>query len=309
MLLGSFCGHYPADQDIWPRIKPSRALPHHLREVLLPRLGSVLASHDRSRNRSATRLGIALRPFQVGDRLSALSFQHLVRAGELMSRIDDAQGQATARIIVLTDPSLDFRSDDAACTKGQTLLGVAGVIEAIHSRQNHAVKFLFSSRQDLRAQLGAISQRRRSREVLYLLSDFLYGKLESDAQLLEQSGLGPCSFFCVRDPLELPESGNRLLRDALRLIPYDEPGSGAQGVSEGVPEGGRFHFSGADYLARLDDELRRYHRVVENGLGLTVSPLGLFALFSCSSSVHDVVRMVSESDLISNHEQVRARRL
>lgn len=305
MLLGSFCGHYPADQTIWPRIKPSRVLPHQLREVLLPRLGNVLASHDRSRNRSAARLGIALRPFQDGDRLSALSWQHLMRTGELMSRIDDAQGQVTARVVVVTEPSLDFRSDDAQCTKGQTLLGVAGVIEAIHNRQNHAVNLLFSSRADLPAHLGSLSQRRRSREVLYLLSDFLYGKLESDARLLEQSGFSACTFFCVRDPLELPETGNRLFHAALRLMPFGDRGAGV----EGAGQAGQQHFSGTDYLGRLNDELRRYHRVVENGLGLSGNPLGLFAVFSCSSSVHDVVRMVSESDLIGNHRQTRVRRV
>jgi hypothetical protein len=306
MQLGSFCAHYPAEQDIWPRIRPSKALPPRLKEVLFPRLGIVLAAQDRSRNRTATRIGIALRPFQRGDRLSALSLPHLMRTGELMSRIDDAQGQVTARIVIVTEPSLDFRSEEAPCSKGQTLLGIAGVVEAIHTRQNHAVNLLFSSRADLAAQLGALAHKRQPGEALYLLSDFLYGTLEADARALSQVGYNKGTFFCVRDPLELPGPENPLFNQMMRLTPYSSPQSGPLATGSGGEDRGA-RFSGQDYLANLDAELRHYHRVVENGTDKGVTATGLFAAFTWNSAIHEVVRMVSRSDMICNNKRARAR--
>ncbi len=297
MQLADFCGLYPRDRNLWHQLQPARALPHTLREVLYPKLGNVLASNDRSRNKAATRMGVSMRPFQRGDRLSALSLSHFMRTDELMSRIDDAQGQLTARLFIVSEESLDFASGEARCTKGQTLLGVAAVLQAVHERQGHGVRLIISERATLKARIQQALRVRRGQDANYVLSDFLNGALISDLEVFHQRGCHGVSFFCVRDPLEWPSPQNPLAHEAHQLTPF---GATDVAPTANVDAAPAQNFSGSTYIDNLQEEIRTYRTKVGQNLGS-------FHGITENNSIHELVRMVGDSYLITDAHNTRRR--
>lgn len=235
-------------------------------------MGYVLSANDRSRNRTSSRLGVSLRPFYAGDRIGALSLSHLMRTDELLTRVDESRGQVQVRIFILTHPSLDFRSDFSTCTKGQVILGLAGIIEALHTRQNQSVRIYFCSRETLKNHLQS---RRRTQAEIYVLSDFLDETLTSDLAVMKDHGINKAAYFCVRDSVESPLAGNPLVT---RISEIEAFVGGEQ----------TRRFSGKTYGENLNKEFQIYQKVCRDS-GSS------FHLFTENDELYSVVQAITNA--------------
>ena len=254
MRFRDFCQNFPVAQEDWPLVRPSKVIPMHWREVLYARMGSILAASDRSRAKSSSRLGVSLRPYQAGDRLATLSLPHMMRADELLSRVDEAPGQFAARIFVITTESLQFRSDYSSCTKGQVALGIAGLIEAVHLRQNQSVRVIYCTREQLETQIVFHLHPQFAGAAVSVVSDFLDKSLEHDLIALKQSNIQTAALYCVRDALEEAVTANPLGDLALEL---DAP-------AQTAPPPARRTFSGKKYVNNLLIERELYERAARD---------------------------------------------
>ena len=276
MKLADFCGNYPSEQENWHNLKLAKALPVHLREILHTKIGSLFAANDLSRAKNSSRLGLALRPFQPGDRIKAISLGHFMRTDEIMTRIDNAQGQLTARIFCITTRSLDYQSEAAACTKGQIMLGVAAVLETLHQRQNHRIRICFCPRDEFAIHLAHAAKSRQGAEAIYVLSDFLNGSLQTDFDNLLQAGYTALrfslQFFCIRDAFERANVSNPLQALWYELTDFAKVQSArkvklleknhSQVDGENSMETG--HFSGSRYVENLVSEMEGYRSLLRN---------------------------------------------
>jgi hypothetical protein len=292
MQLRDFCKNFPVAQAEWPLIKPSKVVPLFWREVLQARMGSILAASDRSRARSSSRLGLALRPYHEGDRLSALSIPHMMRTENLMTRVDESPGQFAVRIFIVTTESLDYHSPGSVCTKGQIALGVAGLIEAIHLRQNQSVRVIYCSRDNLKSQLAFHLRARLSGAAVSILSDFLDGTLESDLQTLVQEHAHTATFYCVRDPLEEPTVANPLAHSSLELVTPLIVGETHSQALGALPSS----FSGRRYVDNLLAERNNYETLVREARCK-------IRFVTESSSMSDLIRVVTESYALARYAQ------
>lgn len=297
MRFRDFCQNFPLEQADWPLVRPSKVIPLQWRETLMARMGSILAASDRSRAKSSSRLGVSLRPYQAGDRLATLSIPQLMRTGDLLARVDESPGQFAVRIFVVTGDSLQFRSADAQCTKGQVCLGTAGLIEAIHLRQNQSVRVIFCERRHLQAQLVYSLHPRLAGAAVSVISDFLDGSLEHDIAVLRQSAVRAAALYCIRDPWEQPDPANPLGQVALELAaPQPLPHSqSAMAPESGLAEKGKT-FSGPLYLTNLLAERGAYERLARD------SQYRL-RFISESSAIFDVVKFITESYALARYAQ------
>ena len=235
-----------------------------------------------------------MRPYQPGDRMATISLSHLMRTGETMTRIDESPGQFSARIFVICTPSLDFRSDGSTCTKGQLAMGVAGLIEAIHLRQNQTVRVIYCSREHLEAQVGFHLGPRMAGSSVSVISDFLDNTLESDLQILKQGMVIGASFYCVRDEVETPASTNPLATRALKLVSPSTkamPGTPAATDSQSA-------FSGPQYLENLTKESDHYFKITRQAQCTLRNA-------DESTELSTIIRSVTESYALARHMRIR----
>ena len=289
-----FCQNYSENQSDWPLVRPSKVIPLFWRELLFARIGNILAANDRSRAKSSSRLGLSMRPYQPGDRMATISLSHLMRTGEAMTRIDESPGQFSARIFVICTPSLDFRSQGSTCTKGQLAMGVAGLIEAIHLRQNQAVRIIYCSREHLEAQVGFHLGPRMSGSSVSVISDFLDNALESDLQILKQGSVIGASFYCVRDEVETAASTNPLATRALNLV----SASAAAGLDSAATAAGPSTFSGPQYLENLMKESDHYIKITRQAQCTLRNA-------DESTELSAIIRSVTEAYALARHMRIR----
>jgi hypothetical protein len=290
-----FCQNYSENQSDWPLVRPSKVIPLFWRELLFARIGNILAANDRSRAKSSSRLGLSMRPYQPGDRMATISLSHLMRTGETMTRIDESPGQFSARIFVICTPSLDFRSQGSTCTKGQLAMGVAGLIEAVHLRQNQTVRVIYCSREHLEAQVGYHLGPRMAGSSVSVISDFLDNALESDLQTLKQGAVIGASFYCVRDEVETPASTNPLATRALKLVSASTteaiPGAPATTDSPSA-------FSGPQYLENLMKESDHYFKITRQAQCTLRNA-------DESTELSTIIRSVTEAYALARHMRIR----
>ncbi len=289
-----FCQNYPENQIDWPLVRPSKVIPLFWRELLFARIGNILAANDRSRAKSSSRLGLSMRPYQPGDRMATISLSHLMRTGETMTRIDESPGQFSARIFVICSPSLDFRSEGSTCTKGQLAMGVAGLIEAIHLRQNQTVRVIYCSREHLEAQVGFHLGPRMAGSSVSVISDFLDNALESDLQILKQGAVIGASFYCVRDEVETAASTNPLATRALNLVSASESVVPNPAATTATPS----TFSGAQYLENLIKESDHYFKITRQAQCTLRNA-------DESTELITIIRSVTEAYALARHMRIR----
>jgi hypothetical protein len=289
-----FCQNYPENQIDWPLVRPSKVIPLFWRELLFARIGNILAANDRSRAKSSSRLGLSMRPYQPGDRMATISLSHLMRTGETMTRIDESPGQFSARIFVICSPSLDFRSEGSTCTKGQLAMGVAGLIEAIHLRQNQTVRVIYCSREHLEAQVGFHLGPRMAGSSVSVISDFLDNALESDLQILKQGAVIGASFYCVRDEVETAASTNPLATRALNLVSASESVVPNPAATTATPS----TFSGAQYLENLIKESDHYFKITRQAQCTLRNA-------DESTELSTIIRSVTEAYALARHMRIR----
>ncbi len=289
MQFKDFCQNFPTDPQEWPLIQPAKAIPLHWRQTLFARVGGILAASDRSRAKTSSRLGISIRPYQPGDRIATLSLPHLMRTDEMLARVDEAPGQFAARIFVIGTESLQFKSDYANCTKGQVALGMAGLIEAIHLRQNQSVRVIHCTRENLSSQLAFCLHPRLRTASVSVISDFLDNSLEQDLAAMRQANLCAPAIYCVRDPIEEPSDSNPLAELALQLVGAASGGSSDRGTAGGTSNSSASSFfSGQKYLDNLKAENQRYEHAARNAQSK-------FWSLTESSGVIEMLKAVCES--------------
>lgn len=238
-----------------------------------------------------------MRPYQPGDRMATISLSHLMRTGDAMTRIDESPGQFSARIFVLCTPSLDFRSERSICTKGQLAMGVAGLIEAIHLRQNQTVRVIYCAREHLEAQVGFHLGRRMAGTSVSVISDFLDNALESDLQVLKQGAVVGASFYCVRDEVETPTATNPLATRALNLVSAGRP-SGSASTTVAVNTEPAATFSGPQYLENLKRESNHYFKITRQAQCTLRNA-------DESTELSAIIRSVTEAYALARHMRIR----
>lgn len=247
MKFGELCTAFPPDPAAWPTARLARALPYHLRARLRALFGGLLASGDIARTRAPAKLGISIRPFQVGDPTSTLARSLLVRTGELYTRTDQAPGRQHACIVVHAYGNMLYRGETAQGNKAQVAISAAAIIAKAHDTLGHAVETVVVMEDSLSDALARLRHRLPRRHHLYLLSDFLFSAEALDAtrerlaEAIAELNRAPGALVLVRDPDEWPE-GNPLATEQSLLIPLASNESAATAERR---------FSGPAYVRNL----------------------------------------------------------
>ena len=91
MKFESICNVFPKEEKYWPCLHPSKALPFFIRTYLRQHFGGIFAANDLYKKNTPKRLGIATKPFEMGDPISTISMNHFIKTQELITKIDYGQ--------------------------------------------------------------------------------------------------------------------------------------------------------------------------------------------------------------------------
>lgn len=209
-LLYSLAKLFPASQEQWDIQRPSKAVVASVRAHVRRRFGTIQASSDKARVKEPTRLGIALRPYEPGDPLRALSRMHLIRTNELVTRTDYAAGRRSCAILFHAYNNMVFSSADAAANKGQVALAVSALAEVVYESLAQACYFRLVREPDLGSVIAALGHSGGRTHDLVLVTDALFFSNTREATAMSlvegvvKGGFSRVCVFVVRDPLEHP---------------------------------------------------------------------------------------------------------
>lgn len=260
MRLIDLCTVFPSSDAFWPVAKPSRALPFEVRGRIHQWFGGVFAAADLNRRKAPTRTGIAIRPFEPGDPLGAISRAQLLKTGEVHTRVDSAPGRQRAVIVLHGYSQMTFKAEGQVANKGQLALGVGALIEAVHESLSHTCEIVCIKEAPLGEALAGLHAKLAMAHHSYIISDFLFDPKSRDAATLAlhegvlRSGAKRPFVFVIRDGLEWIEN-NPLQFEAQKMLPY------SAGQSH-LPA----RFSGADYIDNLRAQFERLNSVVASDL-------------------------------------------
>lgn len=271
---------------------PARALNTSLRVRVRRSFGGILAAADMARVKSPQRLGISLRPYEVGDPMRTMSRAHLLKTGELMTRTDFSPGRQNCGVIFHGYENQEFKGLESLANKGQVGLSVAALIQTFHEYLSHSFDFVCLEDKDLGKALKLLSRRSSSWDYTYVISDFLFDSSSPTASAdafyegMVSMGFKRGAAFVVRDPLEALWN-NRLFDRSASLIPYmmDSP-------NDSLEEGADYLYSGREYGRHLKEQLDDFSsRAQKYGISTNV--------FDGRASVESVLaRIVNQACLV-----------
>ncbi len=248
-LLFELAKLFPARPEMWDLQKPSKAVAAGIHAHVRRRFGTLQTASDKARVKEPTRLGIALRNYEPGDPLRALSRSHLIRSNELVTRTDFAAGRRSCGIVFHAYENMPFAAADSVANKGQIALAVSALVEAVYESLAQACVFRVARERDLGPVLSALGTSGSRPDELFVITDllFLSSSREASARSLMEGivsgGFSRACVFVVRDPLEHP-SENKLSKRSAALRPFD-----AQDLSFDVL------YSGEEYQRNLRHQL------------------------------------------------------
>jgi hypothetical protein len=278
MRLSDFCTVFPDNPEDWPPAKLSSALPFPLRAKVKARFGSILAASDMARLKAASRLGVALRPFEPGDGLSTLSRSHLLRTGEVLTRVDFAPGRQKAGVIFHGYEDMRFRSSIQQPNKGQIALGVSAFLEAAHGSLSHEFQMLCFKSQELGKNIKELKKTIRGWNFCYIITDLFFDKVGLEASgtqlmnALTEIGVSKPLVFLARDPEEWPQASVPLSQQRL-LKPF--------AVGEEDP----FFYSGKEYVENLRLQFKLFNESLK-----TIG--GEAHIVTQSTTAHEIVELL-----------------
>jgi hypothetical protein len=262
---------FPGSPQEWDVAHPAKAVVAGIRAHVRRQFGTLQTAADKARVKEPTRLGVALRPYEPGDPLRALSRSHLIRTNELVTRTDYAVGRRTCAILFHAYENMHFQSPDAPANKGQVALALSALVEAVYESLAQTCLFRVVREKnlgDVVAHLGAGAKRP---DDLIVVTDLLFWPhaMEASARgLLEgvvRGGFHRVCVFVVRDVFEHPVQ-NPLAKKSAALLPF---ASSTRGVTERGDASLEALYSGASYQENLKSQLDDF-RQEANRFGVRV---------------------------------------
>jgi hypothetical protein len=252
MKLAELCTAFPETAGTTDIRQPASAVPPLLRLKLRAQRGYLQAALDTHPQRSPSRLGLGLRPYESGDSLRALSNRHLLMQEQLLTRTDVSAGRFHVSILVHSYENMNFKSSPDRPSKNQLAWAAAALLQNLHEQQAQKVDVITLTGRNLSEQILRHSKRIRRSHFCYLMTDLFHNPESHGA-----SALDVCSalsllhirrgLVCIiRDPLESPE--NQQLASG-RLLTFESPAQDS-GLADNLNRNGDSH-SGPDYLRNL----------------------------------------------------------
>jgi uncharacterized protein (DUF58 family) len=253
-LLFDLAKLFPENADQWDLLRPSKALSVSLRAHVKRRFGVLQTAADMARIKEPTRLGVALRAYESGDPLRALSRNHLVRTNELLTRTDFAAGRRSCMLFFHAYENMVFASSGAHANKGQISLAVSALVEAIYESLAQTCVFRVVRERNIADVVSAVGNSGSRPDDVVVVTDLLF--LTSSAQastraLLDafvQAGFRRACVFVVRDVLEHPVA-NKLGKQSVALRPFRSEDPNTEPL-----------FSGEEYEQNLARQIEDLHR-------------------------------------------------
>ena len=224
MNFESICGVFPKEEKFWPCPHPSSALPFFIRSYLRQHFGGIFAANDLYKKNSPSRLGIATRPFEIGDPISTISKNHFIKTQELLTRVDYGSGRQRAIVIFHSYPNMTYHSELSAINKGQLANGITAVLEEAHKGLAHSFQIIKVTNHDLFEGCKLIGKQFHNADYAYFISDLLFDTSDTHAaansalEIIKFFHLKKAIFIIARDPLEYPNEETAVEE----LIPWDQ---------------------------------------------------------------------------------------
>ena len=259
MKLIDLCTAFPADPAAWPVQCPSKAIDFHLRGRVRTQFGGLIAASDLSRHKASSRLGVSTRPFEPGDALAALSRAHLVRTGEIHTRIDSSPGRQTAGFIFHGYSNMAYTSSPTSPVKGQLGWAAAALVQAVHESLSHNCQFVYLPQTDLVTPMSGLTRQAKRWKHCYVITDLLHNPSSAEASIADliegllAAGFWQPSILAVRDVLEWVENNPLSTQKEQLLSPrVSQQGAVSLPVSMEMERSTRaVYFSGSEYLTNL----------------------------------------------------------
>jgi disulfide oxidoreductase YuzD len=265
MKLAELCTAFPETAGSQEIRHPASAVPHLLRLKLRAQRGYLQAALDTHPQRSPSRLGLGLRPYEAGDSLRALSYRHILMQEQLLTRTDVSAGRFHVSIIVHSYENMNFKSSADRPSKNQLAWAAAALIQNLHEQQAQKVDVFTIADRNLSEHIQKHASRIRHSHFCYLVTDLFHNPESRDASVkdvLESLGVLHIRrglVVVVRDPLESPE--NRQLADGQIMTFESLSGTATRSGSTGNKND--LH-SGPEYLTNLQSQLNSLQRQISN---------------------------------------------
>jgi disulfide oxidoreductase YuzD len=287
MKLAELCTAFPETAGVQDFRHPASAVPHLLRLKLRTQRGYLQAALDSHPQKSPSRLGLGLRPYEAGDSLRAVSFRHLQLQEQLLTRTDVSAGRFHVSIIIHTYDNMNFKSDPEGPSKNQLAWLAAALLQNLHEQQAQKVDILPIADKRLTESIQKHAARIRRSHFCYLITDLFHNSESAGASvrdvlsLLELLHIRRGLVVLVRDPLESPENPELATG---RILTFESPEKSAP-APEGSPKTSDLH-SGKEYLDNLKSQY--------SGLQQAISQIGWGSLLTTAEDeLDDFVRQLS----------------
>jgi hypothetical protein len=256
-LLFDLAKLFPENSEQWDLLRPSKAVSAGLRAHVRRRFGVLQTAADMARIKEPTRLGVALRAYESGDPLRALSRTHLVRTNELLTRTDFADGRRSCLVLFHAYENMIFASSESHANKGQISLAVSALVEAIYESLAQACVFRVVREHNIANVVSSVGKSGLRPDDVVVITDLLFSTSSVQAStraLLDsfvQAGFRRACIFVVRDIFEHPVA-NKLGKQSVALRPFRSEDPNSEPL-----------FSGGEYeqnLVRQIEDLQREAR-------------------------------------------------
>lgn len=246
MKFESICNVFPKEEKYWPCLHPSKALPFFIRTYLRQHFGGIFAANDLYKKNTPTRLGIATKPFEMGDPISTISMNHFIKTQELITKIDYGPGRQKVIVVFHSYSNMTYQSEYSTINKGQLANGLVAIIEEAHSGLSHSFHVLNVTAKDLFEGCKYIGKEFHNADYAYIISDLLFDTEDNYAaankalEIIKYFHLKKAIFLITRDPLESPNEEEEIEE----LIPWEKNKN----------ENKTIYFSGNEYKKNIEEQ-------------------------------------------------------
>nr|BFD32447.1 hypothetical protein GTC16762_20650 [Pigmentibacter ruber] len=213
---------FPMEEKYWPCVNPSKALPLAIRSYIKEKFGGIFSANDFFKKNSPSRLGIATRPFEIGDPIVTISKPHFIKTNELLTKIDFSPGRQKVIVIFHNYFNMAYFSEKSKINKGQLANGILAILEEAHKGLSHFFKILPVNTIDLFSGSKQYQTELQNAEYVYFITDLLYihdnhlAAAKNVLELLKNFKIKKAVFLLPRDPLET----TKLNENIEELIPW-----------------------------------------------------------------------------------------
>jgi hypothetical protein len=257
MNFESICGVFPKDENFWPCPHPSSALPFFIRSYLRQHFGGIFAANDLYKKNAPSRLGVATRPFEIGDPISTISKNHFIKTQELLTRVDYGSGRQRVVVVFHSYPNMTYQSELSAINKGQLANGVTAVLEEAHKSLAHSFQMIKVTNPDLFEGCKLVGKQFQNADYAYFISDLLFDTSDTHAaanrvlEIIKFFHLKKAIFIIARDPMEYPSEEI----EVEELVPWKQNKDSIN----------PFYFSGNTYHKNIHNQISFFnHKMTGN---------------------------------------------